>query len=91
MGDVGMAIERAEDKTAQMQARAGAVDELIASGALNDPLSSGSDDITAELNRVSSGNDIELELAKMKAQIGPSGEAPAQLEGTPAAAKEEPA
>jgi phage shock protein A len=90
MGDVGMAIERAEDKTAQMQARAGAVDELIASGALNDPLSSGSDDITAELNRVSSGNDIELELAKMKAQIGPSGEAPAQLEGTPAA-KEEPA
>src|SRR4029078_11640518 len=32
MGDVGMAIQRAEDKTAQMQARAGAIDELIASG-----------------------------------------------------------
>ena len=36
MGDVGMAIQRAEDKTAQMQARAGAIDELMASGALDD-------------------------------------------------------
>ena len=81
MGDVGMAIERAEDKTAQMQARAGAVDELIASGALNDPLSSGNDDIAAELNRVSSSSDIELELSRMKAQIGTGGGAPAQLEG----------
>ncbi|MBA2559684.1 MAG: PspA/IM30 family protein [Propionibacteriales bacterium] len=80
MGDVGMAIERAEDKTAQMQARAGAVDELIASGALNDPISGGGDDIAAELNRVSSTTDVELELAKMKAQLG-TGSAPAQLEG----------
>ena len=38
MGDVGMAIQRAEDKTATMQARAGAIDELIASGALDDAL-----------------------------------------------------
>ena len=36
MGDVGLAIQRAEDKTAQMQARAGAIDELMASGALDD-------------------------------------------------------
>ncbi len=36
MGDVGMAIQRAEDKTAQLQARAGAIDELLASGALDD-------------------------------------------------------
>src|SRR3984885_11756982 len=36
MGDVGLAIQRAEDKTAQMQARAGAIDELLASGALED-------------------------------------------------------
>ncbi|MFD0577999.1 PspA/IM30 family protein [Dactylosporangium darangshiense] len=31
MGDVGMAVQRAEDKTSQMQARAGAIDELLAS------------------------------------------------------------
>jgi phage shock protein A len=36
MGDVGMAMQRAEDKTAQLQARADALDELIASGALED-------------------------------------------------------
>ena len=39
MGDVGLAIQRAEDKTAQMQARAGAIDELLASGALEDHVS----------------------------------------------------
>ena len=48
-----MAVERAENKTAEMQARASAVDELIASGALSDPISGGKDDITAELERVS--------------------------------------
>jgi len=83
MGDVGMAIERAEDKTAQMQARAGAVDELIASGALNDPLSSGKDDITRELDQVSSGNEVELELARMKGQLTGGAGAPAQIEGQP--------
>ena len=41
MGDVGMAIQRAEDKTAQMQARAGAIDELMASGALETPWAAG--------------------------------------------------
>ncbi|MCP5940309.1 hypothetical protein NL351_30810, partial [Klebsiella pneumoniae] len=30
MGDIGMAITRAEDKTMELQARAGAMDELIA-------------------------------------------------------------
>src|SRR5207245_2583695 len=33
MGDVGMAVQRAEDKTAQMQARAGAIAEVMGSGA----------------------------------------------------------
>ena len=84
MGDVGMAVERAENKTAEMQARASAVDELIASGALNDPISGGKDDITAELERVSSGNDVDLQLEQMKAQIGAGSAAPAQLEAQPA-------
>lgn len=34
MGDVGMAMHRTQDETEQLQARAGALDELIASGAL---------------------------------------------------------
>jgi phage shock protein A len=76
MGDVGLAIQRAEDKTQQMQARAGAIDELLASGALNDPSGLGKDDITAELDRLSASSDVELELAKMKAELGGGQQAP---------------
>ena len=74
MGDVGLAVERAEDRTAQMQARAGAVDELIASGALDDRLSlgSGGDGIDRELAALSSTSDVEAELARMKAVTGGS-------------------
>ncbi|HEU4566858.1 MAG TPA: PspA/IM30 family protein [Marmoricola sp.] len=73
MGDVGMAIQRAEDKTAQMQARAGAIDELIASGALDDAsgINQG-DDITRELEAMSSHSDVETELAALKGQTAPA-------------------
>ncbi|HLL08296.1 MAG TPA: PspA/IM30 family protein [Nocardioidaceae bacterium] len=91
MGDVGMAIERAEDKTAQMQARAGAIDELLASGALESPVSSGQDDIALELEQMASGSDVDTELAQLKAQLS-GGEPPKQLESEPtAAATEQPA
>src|SRR5207249_1798946 len=40
MADVGMSIQRAKDKTEQMQARANAIDELTTSGALEDITSS---------------------------------------------------
>ena len=69
MGDVGMAIQRAEDKTEQLQARAGALDELLASGALDDPSGLAKDDIQAELDRLSGGSDVELELQRMKAEL----------------------
>jgi len=67
LGDVGAAIQRAEDKTAQMQARAGAIDELIASGALEDVSAvGGGDDISRELDAMSSQADVEAELAALK-------------------------
>ena len=53
-----------------MQARAGAMDELLASGVLEDATGSTKDDITRELEALSSGSDVENELARMKAQIG---------------------
>ena len=72
MGDVGMAIQRAEDKTANMQARAGAIDELIASGALDDATSlNRGDDISRELEAMSSQSDVEAELARLKAGSQP--------------------
>ncbi len=69
MGDVGLAVQRAEDKTQSMQARAGAIDELLASGALNDPTGTSTDDIQLELDRMSSTNDVEAQLAAMKGQL----------------------
>jgi phage shock protein A len=89
MGDVGMAVQRAEDKTAQMQARAGAIDELISSGALDDVTAVGQgDDIARELEAMSSDSDVEAELAALKAgggqgAIDSGANAPAQLEAEP--------
>jgi len=70
MGDVGMAVQRAQDKTAQMQARAGAIDELMASGALDDMTGTPHDDIQAELDSMRGGQNIELELQRLKGELG---------------------
>ncbi|HWF81462.1 MAG TPA: PspA/IM30 family protein [Streptosporangiaceae bacterium] len=79
MSDVGLAIQRAEDKTAQMQARAGAIDELMASGALSDALGgTPTDDIQAELDRMGAGSSVDNELARMKAELS-GGSAPKQI------------
>ena len=82
MGDVGMAIQRAEDKTAQMQARAGAIDELMASGALDDAVGGKRDDIQSELEAMSASSDVERELAMLKGEL--TTDAPKQLEGSAA-------
>ncbi len=85
MGDVGLAVQRAEDKTQQMQARAGAVDELIASGALDDASSiNRGDDISRELESMSSQADVEAELAALK------GGSPGQIEASETPAIETP-
>jgi phage shock protein A len=75
-----MAIQRAEDKTAQMQARAGAIDELMASGALDDAVGGRRDDIQSELDMMSASSDVERELAMLKGEI--TAAAPKQIEGS---------
>ena len=93
MGDIGLAVQRAEDKTAQMQARAGAIDELLASGALDDATAvNRGDDIARELDALSSHSDVEAELAALKAggsgsrgALGATSSRPA-LEGQPTTA-----
>jgi phage shock protein A len=62
-------MQRAQDKIASMQARAGAIDELLASGALND-LTTPVDDIQKELDKVSATSQVDNELAALKAEIG---------------------
>jgi phage shock protein A len=79
MGDVGMAIQRAEDKTATMQARAGAVDELLASGALDDVTAEPGGDIQAQLDALSAGSSVDAELAKMKAELGSGAPPPKEI------------
>jgi phage shock protein A len=79
MADVGLAIQRAEDKTEQMRARAGAVEELEAAGTFEDLTQLGppQDDIDRELAQLGTGAQVDDELAKMKAELGSGGEQPA--------------
>jgi phage shock protein A len=69
MGNSAQAMQRAQDKIAGMQARAGALDELLESGALND-LTTPVDDIQKELDKVSSTSQVDNELAALKAELG---------------------
>jgi phage shock protein A len=75
MADIGLAVQRAQDKTQQMQARAAAVDELTSSGALEDFTQQG-DDLDRQLAQVSQGNQVDQEFAKMKAELGQGGDTP---------------
>jgi len=79
MQDVGMAVERAKEKTQQMQARANAIDELTTAGTLDEITGSG-DDIDRQLQQISQSGQVDDELAKMKAELG-TGESPKQIEG----------
>ena len=77
LGDSGAALQRAQDKIATMQARAGALDELLQSGVLED-VGGSTDDIQQELDEAGANADVDRELAAMKAEIGP-GSAPQEL------------
>jgi phage shock protein A len=72
MADIGLAMQRATDKTEQMRARADAVAELEAAGTFEDltALGSGQDDIDRQLHELSSQSVVDDELAKMKAELG---------------------
>src|SRR5579863_2789177 len=78
MADTGLAVQRAKDKTEEMQARAGAIDELTSSGALEDFSAGDRDQLTKELSQISQGNQVSDELAKLKAEVG-SGDAPKEI------------
>ena len=67
MADVGMAVQRAEEKTENMKARSAALDELLESGTLTDL--SGGDEIEKELAKVKAQSTVDDELAKMKAEM----------------------
>ncbi len=78
--DIGLMIQRAESKTAELQARSAGMDELMESGALRDFGSTPGDEFAAELTKGGSPA-IQNQLAAMKAEMGilPAPAAPAEL------------
>jgi phage shock protein A len=67
MASVGMAMNRAEDKTEKMKAKAQALDEMMDSGVLTD-YTSNKDDIESELEKTTIKSSVEEELAKLRAE-----------------------
>ena len=92
MADVGMAMQRAIDKTEQMRARANAVQELEAAGTFEDITalgSGGEDDIDRQLRELSSSSQVDAELEKLKAEVGPGSALAGELSSGAADAAEE--
>ena len=90
MADLGLAMQRAEDKVENMRARASAVDELEKAGAFEDITqigSGGQDDIDKELAQLSSQSQVDSDLARLKSELGSGGETPAIEPGGDAAAE----
>ena len=87
LNDSGASLQRAQDKIATMQARSGALDELLESGVLED-VGGGSDDIQKELDQVGKDSQVDQELASLKAQLGTGAPEPEALEAAPAEAGE---
>src|SRR5262252_4041028 len=70
MQDTGLAIQRAKDKTEEMQARASAIDELTSSGALEDFTAGDQTQLDRELAQISTTSQVDDELSKLKAEVG---------------------
>ncbi len=83
MSDVGLALSRAQDKTEQMQARAAAVTELVDTGAIDDLTAPAGSDLDQQIAALTSGNQVDAELAKMKASLGTGGAAGEIEAGSP--------
>jgi phage shock protein A len=73
MADTGLAIQRAQDKTEQMQARAAAVDELVESGTLEDHTASGTQ-LDRELAQISAQSQVDADLERLKGELAAGGQ-----------------
>ena len=85
--DSGQTLQRAQDKIATMQARSGALDELLESGVLED-VGGGTDDIQKELDQVGKDAQVDNELEALKAQLGTGTPEPHALTAAPSSGGE---
>ena len=79
MQDTGMAIQRAREKTEQLQARAGAIEELTAAGTLQE-LGDSRDHLDRELAQITAQSQVDDELAKLKSEVRSGGEPAKEIE-----------
>jgi phage shock protein A len=70
MADTGLAIQRARDKTEQMQARASAIEELVEAGTLDDFTAGDQTALDRELAQLKAGEQVDRELERLKAEVG---------------------
>src|SRR5579862_543691 len=72
MSEMSLAMQRAQDKVLSMQARASAMESLIAQGTLSEQGFSGpgsSDTLDRELQQIASKQNVEDQLQAMKRQL----------------------
>ncbi|NCF67508.1 MAG: PspA/IM30 family protein [Chloroflexi bacterium] len=67
LGELSLALGRAEEKTRQMIARASALDALMTGGSLGPSVLQGEDMVQRELRQIAATNAVEQELAALKA------------------------
>jgi phage shock protein A len=79
MADTGLAIQRAREKTESMTARAGAIEELVEAGTLEDFTAGDKTALDRELEQLQAGSQVEQELARLKGEVG-KGEKQKELE-----------
>jgi phage shock protein A len=87
MEDTGLAIQRAKEKTEELQARASAIDELTTSGALEDFTTGDQTQLDRELAQLSATGQVDSDLARLKAEVG-AGEGGKELESGEEPAKQ---
>ncbi len=83
MGDVQLAMQRAQDKTETMKARASALDELAGTDVLPE-LGPGGDDLDRQLAQLGAGDAVELQLEAMRRSL-PGAQPPTPARALPAA------
>jgi phage shock protein A len=81
LGDSGAALQRAQDKIANMQARAAATDELLQSGVLED-VGGDTDDIQRELDEAGANAQVDHELASLRAELAAGPDKPQLTSGS---------
>jgi len=79
MADTGLAIQRAREKTEGMQARAGAIEELVESGTLEDLTAGDRTALDRELDQLQASTQVDQELARLKGELD-AGEKQKELE-----------